>query len=272
MAPSLRYTHEVPAPVDLRISGLTVEFPSRGSTTLSAALNQLDLAVAPNRFVAIVGPSGCGKTTLLRVLMGLERPSAGIIEWQGAPVANLSEQAAMVFQAPNLLPWRDVTRNMAYGLELRHSTPGDIARRVTELLQLTGLTRHAHKRPAELSGGMQQRVNLARALAVKPKVLLMDEPFSALDTIMREQLQADLQAIWMREPCLVLFVTHQLDEAIWLADEVLVMSGAPGRVTRRVEVALPRPRTRTADAIAYVASLQAGLRAHLEESGAYAFA
>lgn len=268
----MRYTHEVPAPDHLRISGLTVEFPARGNAPHSPALSSLDLSIGQHRFVAIVGPSGCGKTTLLRVLMGLEPPSAGLIEWQGQPVANLADRAAMVFQTPNLLPWRDVTRNMAYGLELRRTAPGETARRIDDLLQLTGLVHHAHKRPFELSGGMQQRVNLARALAVKPSVLLMDEPFSALDTIMREQLQAELQAIWLREPCLVLFVTHQLDEALWLADEVLVMTGAPGRITKRLDVPLPRPRTRTAASIAHLAALQAELRDHLEQSGAYALA
>ncbi len=204
--------------------------------------------------------------------MGLERPSTGQIEWQGQPVTSLADRAAMVFQTPNLLPWRDVSRNMAYGLELRHTASEETARRVTDLLQLTGLAQHAHKRPFELSGGMQQRVNLARALAVKPSVLLMDEPFSALDTILREQLQAELQAIWLREPCLVLFVTHQLDEALWLADEVVVMSGAPGRITKRIDVPLPRPRTRTAASIAQLAALQGELRDHLEQSGAYALA
>lgn len=268
----MRYTQQMPAPDQLRISGLTVEFTARGNASHSLALGHLDLAVGHNHFVAIVGPSGCGKTTLLRVLMGLERPSAGQITWQGRAVSNLADRAAMVFQTPNLLPWRDVSRNMAYGLELRHTAPDEAARRVDELLHLTGLAQHAHKRPSELSGGMQQRVNLARALAVKPSVLLMDEPFSALDMIMREQLQADLQAIWLREPCLVLFVTHQLDEALWLADEVVVMSGAPGRITKRIDVPLARPRTRTVAAIAQLAALQGELRDHLEQSGAYALA
>lgn len=204
--------------------------------------------------------------------MGLEQPTAGRIDWQGQPVTSLADRAAMVFQTPNLLPWHDVTRNMAYGLELRHTAPDETARRVDDLLQRTGLAAHAHKRPFELSGGMQQRVNLARALAVQPSVLLLDEPFGALDTLMREQLQADLQALWLREPCLVLFVTHQLDEALWLADEVVVLTGAPGRITKRLEVPLPRPRTRTAASIAQLAALQADLRDHLEQSGAYALA
>ncbi|MEQ1729388.1 MAG: ABC transporter ATP-binding protein [Vicinamibacterales bacterium] len=269
---AMRYTLQVPAPDHLRISGLTVEFPARGSASHSPALSNLDLSVGQHRFVAIVGPSGCGKTTLLRVLMGLERPTAGRIEWQGQPVASLAGRAAMVFQTPNLLPWRDVRRNMAYGLELRHTAPEEIARRVDDLLHLTSLAPHAHKRPCELSGGMQQRVNLARALAVQPSVLLMDEPFSALDTIMREQLQSELQALWLRDPCLVLFVTHQLDEALWLADEVVVMTGAPGRITKRIDVPLARPRTRSATSIAQLAALQGELREHLEQSGAYAVA
>ncbi len=268
----MRYTQQMPASDELRISGLSVEFTTRRGAPHNPALTNLDLCVRRDRFVAIVGPSGCGKTTLLRVLMGLERPSAGQITWQGQAVGNLADRAAMVFQTPNLLPWRDVTRNMAYGLELRHTAPDETARRVDELLHLTGLARHAHKRPSELSGGMQQRVNLARALAVKPSVLLMDEPFSALDTLMREQLQLDLQAMWLREPCLVLFVTHQLDEALWLADEVVVMSGTPGRITKQIDVPLARPRTRTAAAIAQLAALQAELRDHLEQSSAYALA
>lgn len=260
----------MPAPDHLRISGLSVEFPARSGAPHGQALNNLELSVGQNRFVAIVGPSGCGKTTLLRVLMGLERASAGRLAWQGQTVPNLADHAAMVFQTPNLLPWRDVTGNIAYGLELRHAPPEEIARRLDHLLTMTGLTAHSHKRPFELSGGMQQRVNLARALAVQPSVLLMDEPFSALDTILREQLQAELQTIWMRDPCLVLFVTHQLDEALWLADEVLVMAGAPGRITKRLEVTLPRPRRRDAASIARLAALQGELREHLEASGAYA--
>jgi NitT/TauT family transport system ATP-binding protein len=256
----------------LRISGLRVEFDAHGAGTGGAVIGGLDLSAAHNRFVAIVGPSGCGKTTLLRVLIGLEHAAAGRLEWEGEAVPNIAAHAAMVFQTPNLLPWRSVARNMSYGMELRHAKPDDIEPRVQHLLEITGLAQHAHKRPFELSGGMQQRVNLARALAVNPSVLLMDEPFSALDTILRERLQAELQTIWMREPCLVLFVTHQLDEALWLADEVLVMGASPGRITKRVEVDLPRPRVRDRRSITYLASLQSELREHMEQLGGYALA
>jgi NitT/TauT family transport system ATP-binding protein len=260
------------APEQLRLSGLRVEFAARRGTSATTVLGNFDFSVDRHRFVAIIGPSGCGKTTLLRVLMGLERATSGQIAWQGEPVSSIATHAAMVFQTPNLLPWRTVARNIAYGLELRGTEPEEASRRVAELLIMTGLAPHAHKRTLELSGGMQQRVNLARALAVRPSVLLMDEPFSALDTILREKLQSELQAVWMREPCLVLFVTHQLDEALWLADEVLVIGTAPGGITKRVEVRLPRPRGRDAATIAHLASLQGELREHLEQSGAYALA
>ena len=256
----------------LRITDLRVSLGARSDRAAHPVIGRLDLTAERHRFIAIVGPSGCGKTTLLRVLIGLAHAAAGRIEWQGESVANISAHAAMVFQTPNLLPWRTVARNMAYGLELRGAARDEIDGRVRHLLAVTGLEQHAHKRPFELSGGMQQRVNLARALAVTPAVLLMDEPFSALDTILRERLQSELQAIWMREPCLVLLVTHQLDEALWLADEVLVMGGLPGRITKRLEVRLPRPRVRDRASIALLAALQSELREHMERSEGYALA
>ncbi len=259
-------------PPQLRLSGLRVEFGTRAGRSQGPVISDLDLSAGRNRFIAIVGPSGCGKTTLLRVLIGLERAAAGRIEWQGDPVSNIAPHAAMVFQTANLLPWRTVGRNISYGLELQGASTDHIRRRVDQLLALTGLQAHVHKRPFELSGGMQQRVNLARALAVKPSVLLMDEPFSALDTILRERLQAELQAIWMREPCLVLFVTHQLDEALWLADDVLVMGDSPGRIIGHVPVELPRPRRRDRASIARLAALQSELRDRMELLGSYAFA
>ena len=256
--------------MQLRVSDLGVDFVSREKRSAGVALRGFSMQIAANQFVAIVGPSGCGKTTLLRTLMGLQPTTSGTIEWDGQTVSDIGVQSAMVFQAPNLFPWRSVSKNISYGLDLQGIAQPLIDQRVNELIGLTGLDAHVNKRTFELSGGMQQRVNLARALALKPAVLLMDEPFSALDSILREQLQRELEHIWLNASSMVLFVTHQLDEALWLADEVLVIGASPGRVTLRVVVDLPRPRARDAASIAHLAELQTQIRDHLLASGCYA--
>jgi NitT/TauT family transport system ATP-binding protein len=207
------------------------------------ALDQVSFEVRDGEFIALTGRSGCGKTTMLRVLMGLESVSSGHVEVDGSRVVRPGQDRAMVFQHAQLLPWRDVYRNVTFGLEAASATKQLQRERADKYLELVGLSRHAKLRPAQLSGGMQQRVGLARALAIEPKVLLMDEPFGALDAQTRENLQQALLEIHARTKKTIIFVTHDLDEAVLLADRVVVMSPSPGRVKEIVDINIPRPRT-----------------------------
>lgn len=230
-------------------------------------LDRMALTVGTGEFVALVGPSGCGKTTLLRAVGGLLRVDAGDIEvLGGSPAAACAERAiGLVAQEPGLLPWRTVAANVALPLELAGGArrTGDVASTVHALLERVGMDRFAAYHPRALSGGMRQRVALARALAHGPRLLLMDEPFGALDELSREALCLELLAIWERERVSVLFVTHSIREAVLLADRVVVMSAAPGRTVAEVLVPLSRPRARDVqDSPAYLACV-AGVRAAL---------
>jgi len=220
------------------ITSLTRRYPARGRGGEVAALGPVDLSLAEGEFVAIVGPSGCGKSTLLRLTAGLERPDDGAIEIAGAPVAGPVETCGMVFQQFALFPWLSVRRNIAFGIS---DTP-DRDAIVDRLLSAVGLSDFADHYPASLSGGMQQRAALARALAREPEVLLLDEPFGALDQQTRGLMQEQLETLWREERRTVLLVTHDVDEALFLADRVLIMSARPGRILEEVEVTLPRPR------------------------------
>jgi NitT/TauT family transport system ATP-binding protein len=208
----------------------------------TSVLEEIDLSIDAREFVAIVGPSGCGKTTLLRIAAGLIPPSRGRVLVDGRPVLAPGRDRAMVFQDPALLPWRTVLGNMAYGVEC-FQVPAkqalDLARSWLQVVGLEGFESHY---PHEISGGMRQRVNLARALAVDPEILLMDEPFAALDAQTRETMQSELLGIWVRAPKTVVFVTHDIGEALYLADRVVVLTARPGRVREIVPVTLPRPR------------------------------
>ena len=205
-------------------------------------LSDIDLRVAEGEFISIVGPSGCGKTTFLRIVAGLEQATAGEVRLDGKPVREPGIDRGFVFQSDSLLPWRTVLANAMVGREVAGQT-GPAAQRFTlDLLKLVGLGGFESYYPRQLSGGMRQRVNLARALAVDPKVLLMDEPFSALDAQTREIMQTELMRIWEQGRKTVLFVTHQIDEAVFLSDRVLVFARRPGRVREIVTVGLPRPR------------------------------
>jgi NitT/TauT family transport system ATP-binding protein len=212
-------------------------------------LDGIDLDVEPGEFVAIVGPSGCGKTTLLRAVQGLERLTSGTVTVAGHSPGQLA--TGFVFQRASLLPWKTVERNVSFGLDLdvikssssSLSDKGARQRRVAELLELTGLADFKDYYPSQLSGGMQQRVNLARALAIEPVVLLMDEPFSSLDAQTREKLQRDLQEIVLEAGTTTVFVTHDIREAAFQADRVVVMSARPGRIARILEIEEPRPRS-----------------------------
>ena len=220
------------------------------------ALHDINLAIERGEFIAVVGPSGCGKTTFLRIVAGLEPASSGEVELDGRPVTRPGGDRGFVFQTDNLLPWRTVFANAIIGREVAGRVGPAERRRTLELLKLVGLEGFENYHPRQLSGGMRQRVNLARALAIDPQVLLMDEPFSSLDAQTREIMQTELMRIWEAGRKTVLFVTHQIDEAVFLADRVLVFARRPGRLRESVAIELARPRTlaikRTAEFVRYV--------------------
>ncbi len=224
------------AAVELR--GLSHRYASAAGSVL--ALDDIDLEVAAGEFVSLVGPSGCGKTTLLRTVAGLLEPSEGQLRVLGSSPAEAraGHGVGLVTQEPGLLPWRTVAANVALPLEVAR-TSADVG----ALLDRVGIADFARYHPQELSGGMRQRVALARALAHSPRLLLMDEPFGALDELSREQMRLELLRIWERDRVSVLFVTHSIREAVLLADRVVVMSAAPGRVVADLPVRLPRPRS-----------------------------
>ncbi len=209
------------------------------------ALRAIHLAVAPGEFISLVGPSGCGKTTFLRIIAGLEPASSGQVLIDGKPVTRPGGDRGFVFQNDNLLPWRTVLGNALIGPEVAGRAGPAERRRTLDLLKLVGLEGFEGYHPRQLSGGMRQRVNLARALAIDPEILLMDEPFSALDAQTREIMQTELMRIWEQGRKTVLFVTHQIDEAVFLSDRVLVFARRPGRLQESVDVTLPRPRALT---------------------------
>ena len=219
-------------------------------------LRHIDMAIDSGEFVAIVGPSGCGKTTFLRIVAGLEQENSGEVRIDQRVVRGPGRDRGFVFQQDSLLPWRTVLANAIIGPEIAGAAGEPERRRTLDLLKLVGLGGFEAYFPRQLSGGMRQRVNLARALAVDPEILLMDEPFSALDAQSREIMQTELLRIWEQGRKTVLFVTHQIDEAVFLADHVFVFARRPGRVEERVDIDLPRPRTlaikRTPEFIAYV--------------------
>ncbi|GGS22218.1 ABC transporter ATP-binding protein [Streptomyces aureoverticillatus] len=226
----------------IEIKNLTKRFPdSRGGTV--HALSEVDLTIADDEFVTVLGPSGCGKTTLLRALAGLTGWDEGDILVDGEPVRTPGPERAMVFQDFALLPWADVLDNVAFGLQLRGEARSRRHATARELIELVGLDGFEHRLPGELSGGMQQRVGLARALAVQPRVLLMDEPFGALDEQTRRILQEQLLTIWERRRLTVVFITHSIEEAVLLGDRVVLMSPRPGRIAETVSVDIPRPRS-----------------------------
>jgi ABC-type nitrate/sulfonate/bicarbonate transport system ATPase subunit len=235
----------------------------RGGGTVEA-LRDVNLRVEDNEFLTVLGPSGCGKTTLLRAIGGLVSWSRGEIRIDGKPVVGPGPDRAMVFQNVALLPWDTVLSNVAFGLELRGVPKAERERKAMELIDLVGLSGFERRMPRELSGGMQQRVGLARALAVEPKVLLMDEPFGALDEQTRRILQEELLRIWERTRTTVVFVTHSMDEAVLLGDRIALFTARPGTVEEVLRVPLPRPRSRDVGSIERSAEFVA-IRSHLWE-------
>lgn len=225
----------------LSVRGLTVRFGPEGAQ--KTALEGVNLDVREGEFLTIVGASGSGKTTLLRAIDGLIRPTEGEVRLRDKLVTEPGRERGFVFQQDCLLPWRNIRDNVAFGLEVHGVDRAESRGRAVDMLALMGLSGNELLYPAELSGGMRQRVNLARALATDPEVLLMDEPFAALDAQTREVLQVELLEIWQRQRKTVIFVTHQLDEAIYLADRVVVLAANPGKVREIVDVDMPRPRS-----------------------------
>ena len=225
--------------IDIQALGLT--FTRDGQQT--EVLKDLDLSIAPGSFVSIVGASGVGKSTLLRVLIGLAKASSGSVALRTRSTAR--QPVALVFQDARLLPWRRVIGNVAFGLEGQGLTRAQRREKALAALNIVGLAELAERWPHQLSGGQRQRVALARALAIEPEVLLMDEPFSALDAITREHLQDELTRIWQVTGKTILFVTHDIEEAIYLADRVVVLAGSPGRAVADHRVESPRPRSRS---------------------------
>jgi NitT/TauT family transport system ATP-binding protein len=201
--------------------------------------------VTENEFLCIVGPSGCGKSTLLRMIAGLDTASSGQILIDGKPVSGASPKVGFVFQEYTLFPWRTVQKNVEFGLELKKLPAAERRKIADKYIDMVGLSNFRDSFPHQLSGGMKQRTAIARTLAVGPEILLMDEPFGALDAQTRNILQAQLLEIWQKEKIKIIFVTHSVDEAVFLADKVAVMTARPGRIKEIVDIGIPRPRVRT---------------------------
>lgn len=229
-----------PAP-KLSAQGVALFYESVGKPP-TQALADITFDVQPGQFVTIVGPSGCGKTTFLMAVAGLVKTSSGTIAIDGNIVKKPGPDRAVVFQDPNLLPWRTVLKNIEYGLQLRGQRKAEARATAMTFIEMVGLSGFEHHYPRQLSGGMRQRVNVARALATNPEVLLLDEPFAALDAQTREYMQSELLNIWSNAKKTALFITHQIDEAIYLSDRVIVFGRQPARVRADISIDLDRPR------------------------------
>jgi NitT/TauT family transport system ATP-binding protein len=247
----------------VRIDGVSLTF--RGART-THVLDGVDLDIRPNEVIALIGPNGCGKSTLLRVLAGLVAPDGGGVALDGDPVAGPDERVGLVFQEPRLLAWRTAEQNVRFPMELAGWSKPRQRARADDLLGLVGLREFAPPKPSALSGGTRQRVAIARGLAHEPRVLLLDEPFSALDALTRERFNVELLRLWERTGTTIVLVTHAIPEAIFLADRVVVMSPRPARVVADIAVELPRPRRLVDLDSALVSSIAADIRAHLVDT------
>jgi ABC-type nitrate/sulfonate/bicarbonate transport system ATPase subunit len=224
----------------IEVAGVSKEFAKNGRSIV--ALQDIDLAVIEREFVALLGPSGCGKSTLLNMVAGFERPTRGAVKVSGEPVREPSPERGVVFQEPALFPWMNVMQNVVFGPKTRGERAEAYRPRAAQILEQMGLKGFEESYPAELSGGMRQRVGIARVLMLESRVMLMDEPFGALDAQTRSLMQELLLAVWERHHQTVLFVTHDIEEALLLADRVCVMTARPGRIKKSIEVGLRRPR------------------------------
>lgn len=250
--------------IEIKIDNVSKRFKSGGSDV--TALKNVSLEIQKGEFVSLLGPSGCGKTTLLRMIADLLEPTEGSITIEGATPyqSRINRKYGMVFQSPVLYEWRTISRNIELPLEIMKVKKEEREARAKKMLELVGLTEFADSYPSELSGGMQQRVGIARALAIRPEILLMDEPFSALDEFTREKLHADLLRIWRKTNKTIVFVTHNISEAVYLSDRVCVLSPHPGRLSAVVDITLPRPRTEEMRHSAETAALIAKVRNSFE--------
>ena len=238
-----------------------------GGKRSTLALDGIDLDIAPGEFVSILGPSGCGKSTFLRCIAGLERISEGTLTVAGKPVAGPPDDIGLVFQRDALLDWRTIARNVMLPIEFAHKPVADYQGRLRDLLKLAGLTDFADSYPRELSGGMRQRASICRALIDNPSILLMDEPFGALDALTRDQMNVELQRIWMETRNTVVFITHGIAEAVFLADRVVVLSPRPGRIAEILHIDIPRPRRLAVRESAAFGVYTARIRALFQEMG-----
>ena len=252
---------EVVAPSKLAIDNVSKSF--RTATGLVQALDRVSLQVSEGQFVCLVGASGCGKTTLLNIIAGLEKPDSGTVMADGKPITGPGRERLVMFQEAALFPWLNVLGNVIFGLKLKPNLRAKERREVARYyLELVGLSRFERANIHELSGGMKQRVALARALAPNPRVLLMDEPFAALDALTREQLYGDIQRIWTARHKTIVFVTHNVREAVCLGDRVLLFSPHPGRIQEEFAIELPRPRDlNSAELAGYASRIMRSLRA-----------
>jgi NitT/TauT family transport system ATP-binding protein len=224
------------------IAGLEKRFKTRSGETVNALTN-VNLDIREGEFISVVGPSGCGKTTLLRILAGLERASSGVIQCDGTQISGPRPDVGVVFQQATLLPWNTVLTNVLLPAHLKNDKSETTVERAKALLAFMGLKDFAQKYPFELSGGMQQRVSICRALMREPRILLMDEPFGALDAMTREAMNMELMRVWSEEKKTVIFITHSIPEAVLLGDRVVVMSPRPGRISEIIDIDVGRPRT-----------------------------
>jgi ABC-type nitrate/sulfonate/bicarbonate transport system ATPase subunit len=248
----------------IRVANLSKEFVGRDESDDGVlALDDLDFEVRDNEFLTVIGPSGCGKTTLLRIIAGLIPYDRGEITINGQVVTGPGPDRAVVFQHFALMPWADVMTNVAFGLDIRGVGKVEREGKVTGLIKLVGLEGFERRLPKELSGGMQQRVGLARALAVDPQILLMDEPFGSLDEQTRRLLQEGLLRIWEQERKTVIFITHSMEEAVMLGDRVMLMTPRPGRIKEIIDVPLKRPRARDVEKSASFVEVKEYLWEHL---------
>jgi NitT/TauT family transport system ATP-binding protein len=247
----------VGAPSDqqlVRFDGVTLTFPGASGRAPIDVLRHVDLAIEPGEFVAIIGPSGCGKSTLLSLLAGYLTPSTGRVLFRGEPIAGPGRERMMVFQQPALFPWLTAADNIAFGLKLKANRGnGAVREKIDELLRLVQLDGFARYYPSDLSGGMRQQLEIARALAVNPQVLLMDEPLAALDALTRRTMQREVLRIWEQTRKTIVFVTHDIDEAVVMADRIVVMAQRPSQVIEIAPVGLPRPRLRESSEAAALA-------------------
>jgi ABC-type nitrate/sulfonate/bicarbonate transport system ATPase subunit len=253
-----------PAGAAIRLRDIAVSFP-HGPDRIEA-LGGVDLDVHPGEIVALIGPNGSGKSTLLRVIAGLLRPDRGTVHLDGDAVTEPDPRIGVVFQDPRLLPWRSVADNVTYPLELAGWSRDRRDARRRELLRIVGLQSAAAARPSQLSGGMRQRAAIARALALEPRVLLLDEPFSALDALTRERFNVEMQKLHARTGTTIVVVTHSIPEAIFLGDRVVVLSARPGRVVADLPIRQPRPRALDALDEAVVSETARVIRGHLGET------